>query len=61
MKNKSEQIEYIDEIIECINSFYSENLESGIQKLPSDLSKYSGTISVMWQCACKLKEIVEEN
>lgn len=44
-----------EDLVECLESFYSEE-SNGLNKLPKELSKYSGLISVALSEAKELKD-----
>ena len=54
-EEKVKPIELINEIIDCINSLYSEDLGKGVTKLPKKLSQYAGCIGVALNQAELLK------
>ena len=51
-------IDDIDELIECLQMFYTEETEDGLKKLPKQLEKYSGIIQVVNKEAIELRNRV---
>ena len=47
--------EIAEDLVECLEQFYSEEV-NGLKRLPQDLSKYSGLISVALGQAQELRD-----
>jgi len=41
-------LELAEEIFSCVNSLYCETTDTGMKKLPKELSNYAGYISVIY-------------
>lgn len=51
LEEKQTPLECVNEIVECLDALYTEELSYGLKKLPEDLSKYSGYISIAYKQA----------
>lgn len=59
LKGKTTPLEHANELVECLDSFYTEDLGKGVKMLPEELSKYAGIISVAYEQAKSLQAKLE--
>lgn len=52
-------LDIAEDLVECLSQFYSEEV-NGMKKLPKELSKYSGLISVALSEATTLKNNLDK-
>lgn len=57
---KVSEIECIEEILDNLNELYCEGKEN-FKKLPSELNKYAGNISIIYTLSLILKEKLKNN